>query len=363
LANINSQLVCPTFSKFRFNCDSFNEEFQLENRDDFYYEPIELSDHDDDAGPMNYDDFPIYREDNENPFNSEEQFLPSEQMQEETEMIDQNIIKIVQAGFTKNENNMFSYFDNISGSTWAGPEYWKSRSVRKPVTSDKPTKAASKKKEKQFIDFLNSEPIDPNVLFAKTKTSTLLPKSRLTDTFLLPEDHQYRSDKFTRLFLRPDFTFQEFTEKVESLKQTMVMIPSENRESNQFAYDAPADNFGIFGSLDGPTFDNEPIYGGFDEDDDEVEYPATLTLPTESNYLKADLDGVDSSSLSYGEQLVAEPVRLKSKPLLFARAAKRVDVQKLKENLWSKMADDLETSKVFDFNVGDKTRACRKEVY
>lgn len=47
--------------------------------------------------------------------------------------------------------------------------------------------------------------------------------------------------------------------------------------------------------------------------------------------------------LEYGDQLVSEPVRTKSKPIFFARQAKRVDVQKLKENLWEKINEETET--------------------
>jgi condensin complex subunit 2 len=134
------------------------------------------------------------------------------------------------------------------------------------------------------------------------------------------------------------------------------MVPS-NRESNQFQFDAPAEMNGISYLLYGPEFDNEPIYGGFEEDDDdEIEYPTTLELPTEHRKVET-----DAANLSYGDQLVAEPFRLKSKPLMFARTAKRIDVQKLKENLWSKLADDHDTPKVIGFDIGIGT--CGEKVY
>jgi condensin complex subunit 2 len=346
-----------------------DEDYQLENREDFYYEPVHLSDNDSDAGPANFDDFPIYQEDS-NPFNAlEAPMIPVAETIVENEINERNILKIVQGGLMKSQENMFSYFDNITGANWAGPEYWKSRSLRKPTSTDRPTKTPLKKKEKSSIDFVNSEPIDPKVLFARTKASTLLPKSKLTESFLLPEDHQYRSEKFTKLFLRPEFTFQEFTEKVAALKST-TMVTSAPRESNQFIYDAPLDTAGIiWTNLDPTSFDNEPIYGGFEEDDEEVEYPATLTLPTE--HLPKDSSAVDAfqhvsqvgRDLEYADQLVAEPIKPKSKPLLFAKTAKRVDVQKLKENLWGKIAEDMDTPKVCTTYSGGIIHPGRKEVY
>jgi condensin complex subunit 2 len=361
LANIHSQLVCPSFSKFRFGGDQLDEEFQLENREDFFYDPLNLSDHESDGGPVNYDDFPIYQEEH-NPFNTlEAPTIPVNNPEQEHELIEQNFLKIVQGGLIKSQENMFSYFDNVSGATWAGPEYWRSRSLRKPVPAEKATKTPSKRKVKSSIDFLNSDPIDPKVLFARTRASTLLPKSKLTETFLLPEDHQYRSEKFTRLFLRPEYTFHEFTEKVSALK-SHTLESSAPPQSNQFIYDAPLDSNGNFPvNLDAPNYDNEPIYGGFEEVDEEVEYPATLTLPTEQPMINAntgtgdeqELIGNNGNDLEYADQMVAEPVKPKSKPLLFAKTAKRVDVQKLKENLWCKIAEEKDSLMVVHTDLGE----------
>jgi hypothetical protein len=86
-----------------------------------------------------------------------------------------------------------------------------------------------------------------------------------------------------------------------------------------FVAEAPAPDFDGDMSFDGGAdiYDDGP--GG----DDWGETPS---------YTDATL-----STLEYGEQLVAEPKKVKSTFLHFARVPKKVDVKRLKENLWEEM--------------------------
>jgi len=47
-------------------------------------------------------------------------------------------------------------------------------------------------------------------------------------------------------------------------------------------------------------------------------------------------NGVDMGN--YGEQLVAKPKKIKSLAINYARSAKRVDVKKLKDNIWKELS-------------------------
>lgn len=84
---------------------------------------------------------------------------------------------------------------------------------------------------------------------------------------------------------------------------------------------------------DTPAFDDDHAFGGFDDDGnddaDQIDYPTTLNLPQEN-----------VNPVEYGDQLVDGHVRVKPTPLIFSKTAKRVDVQKLKENLWSKIDEE-----------------------
>jgi condensin complex subunit 2 len=46
-----------------------------------------------------------------------------------------------------------------------------------------------------------------------------------------------------------------------------------------------------------------------------------------------------SAFLDYGDQLVDQPKKVFSAPLKYAKTAKRVDVKKLKENIWKELID------------------------
>ena len=50
-------------------------------------------------------------------------------------------------------------------------------------------------------------------------------------------------------------------------------------------------------------------------------------------------DGGDEDELDYGSQLVDRPVMVKANCLNYARKAKRVDVRKLKHNIWKELVD------------------------
>ena len=66
-------------------------------------------------------------------------------------------------------------------------------------------------------------------------------------------------------------------------------------------------------------------------DDDSVD-----DTPEEHTENGGDLDS-KSIFLDYGDQLVEQPKKVFSAPLQYAKTAKRVDVKKLKENIWKEL--------------------------
>lgn len=71
------------------------------------------------------------------------------------------------------------------------------------------------------------------------------------------------------------------------------------------------------------------------DDDDDVD--EDVSLPHES----------ENMALDFGDQLVDQPKKVKAVPLSYARVAKKVDVKKLKENIWKELT------------VKDSTEVCR----
>jgi hypothetical protein len=54
--------------------------------------------------------------------------------------------------------------------------------------------------------------------------------------------------------------------------------------------------------------------------------------------------------LDYGDQLVDQPKKVLAAPLRYAKTAKRVDVKRLKENIWKEMLDLTDQVWRFNFN-------------
>ncbi|KAJ3270447.1 hypothetical protein HDV01_007807 [Terramyces sp. JEL0728] len=360
LVNISLLEICPTFSNFQFNPSS--EEFTVPlNREDFYAEHLETisnfdeeeqiakvdhtQDFNDIGGDFNGGDF------NGGDFNGGDfnggDFNGGDMSFNETSNVfdvgnttitpqeTEQIIQMVENSVALDDSG-FAYFEQ-KGRNWAGPEFWKSRSVKK--NSEPAPKTASKRKPKTTLEFVEGEIIDPEVLFAKGKTSTLLSKSsKSSDSHLLPEDLKYSWEKMTALFLKP-FRIQE----IKQYHKNLV-----SRDHSQIQPGAE-----LTGDFQLPAMDNhEPAienksmdmdddvggdFGGFDDDDvndDPLdELPSQMTIPAHIS---------SAAELEFGDQLVSEPVRTKSKPIFFARQAKRVDVQKLKENLWENISDEKE---------------------
>ncbi|KAJ3318364.1 hypothetical protein HDV06_000544 [Boothiomyces sp. JEL0866] len=346
MASISSLEICPTFSNFQFNTTS--EEFSVPfNREDFYADHLEtISNFDDDRqdikanqtfddqdfGGFDGGEMSFHDGDASNVFDVGNTTISPQETEKIIQMVE-NSVPIDESGF--------AYFEQ-KGRNWAGPEFWKSRSTKK--FTEGAAKTVSKRKAKTTLEFVEGEAIDPEVLFARGKTSTLLTKSsKSSDDHLLPGDLKYNWDKMTTLFLKP-FKLQEIkqlhkqvvTRDVSQLDRGVDGSGSfrlaENMENN--ICHAVESNMDMMEEDDA----GGDFFGGFDDDDDNDdplnELPSQMTIPAHI---------ANGAELEFGDQLVSEPVRTKSKPIFFARQAKRVDVQKLKENLWEKISEEAET--------------------
>lgn len=162
LAGIESREICPTFSSFRFNSEAVQDFTMETNRDDFYYNEFdqdEMSDYEameqlipqqpfSPSLPQQFQDFGAIDDAPENhdfdfgpmdvPVNDNEQSLPLFLQQPQSHpstfqnhtAAHQTVVQLVQSASFNADENIFKYFDNTSGRNWAGPEYWKSRSLK-----------------------------------------------------------------------------------------------------------------------------------------------------------------------------------------------------------------------------------------
>ncbi|CAG8545208.1 17109_t:CDS:2 [Funneliformis caledonium] len=196
-----------------------------------------------------------------------------------------------------NENELFSYFDSAFLRNWAGPEHWKLKRTNKnkgTIEIEGETKE-KKKKEPGFINFIESEDVDERIIFASGRNTINAPKlaEEVPHGHLLPDDMHFSSKQLLQLFLKPEF-----------MKLISIII-----------YSAALPDMTIYTAGD-------CFYDDYDEDELEGEF---------------------------GDNLVIQTKRNKPEFIKYAKTAKRIDVKKLKENMWKTLDDNTTFSGV----IGD----------
>ncbi|KAJ3720943.1 condensin complex subunit 2/barren [Lentinula raphanica] len=245
---------------------------------------------------------------------------------------------------------MMDYFDNTFLQNWAGPEHWK---VRRPIRKTegdsvaKPAKSRKEKKEPDRIDFLT--PLEDAKtwktvsveLFAPPKkgasinltgTSAAAKKKKTKDDIkrdnhCLPDDMHFSSRQLVTLFLKPKF----------SLKMRGQRLPASNDDEGEVD-----ENFWAQAAADQAAGRNR-------DDGDMDDTTGGDAIPFNTQFFHDDYDdgpgfddaydGGDGGAIDPGEQdLLAgtqgQTRRVKPEAVRFTKRAKRVDVRKLKENIW-----------------------------
>ncbi|KAI8986048.1 condensin complex subunit 2/barren [Pilobolus umbonatus] len=236
------------------------------------------------------------------------------------------------------EKDLFSYFDKSLSRNWAGPEHWK---LRRPIVTNTPAvdenvenNEKPKKKSRQTfeIKFIPSdseeegdeEEADIDALFATSKQKIILPKDTAKPSnHLLPDDIHFSSKELLQYFLKP-------------------MFPTSGRKKNtREESDVPADNSSEepdvnFWADQSEGYDMDIDYGE-DSTPNMMDNDQTiLTAYEDTSFYQDNYENNLEESLLYGDALITNHNLKKSKPMYvnYARTAKRVDVKKLKDNLW-----------------------------
>ncbi|KAI0272463.1 condensin complex subunit 2/barren [Gloeopeniophorella convolvens] len=269
------------------------------------------------------------------------------------------------------EGGMLDYFDQSVLKNWAGPEHWKLRkAVRRPEATEAAaaTKPRRERKEAFKIDFLSPAEKDAKQtvkeLFAPVTrgAGVTLPKNsskrvskgkkgkgkEKQSEHTLPDDMHFSSRQLVTLFLKPKF----------SLKMRGQRAPlNENGDGEvdeNFWAQAAADQAAGRAGEDGDEAGNGsaiPFNTQFFHDDDDDDGPG----------FDDGFDGDLPPTAEPGEQdLLAETQgktrRVRPEFVNYTKRAKRVDVRKLKENIWKGLkiavpepkTDDADTMDVDD---------------
>ncbi|KAK9432076.1 condensin complex subunit 2/barren [Lipomyces doorenjongii] len=294
------------------------------------------------------------------------------------------VLQFVKNKAGEDPNDIFAYFDDNIKKNLTGIQHWRIRKAKKDAEGTKKLQQPrqSRKKEELIIDFLDDdEEVDGGAIFEQgNPTSTLLPKSqwRSETRNLLEEEMNFNSAKLLRLFLKPrvQLHFLKPGERRTNIGDTLVprryaeasgqadnYVPnpddhgpqSLNDESCPQTYDANFFNDDEFGpgladddgsfvdaaeNLDEYSAEISSLADG-DHSGSHTMVPADATVNNEGNLTTFIRREEAQEEFEFGSQLVLNGGRkFKTDYVNYARVAKKVDVKKLKDSLWTTLDYD-----------------------
>ncbi|CAO3646368.1 unnamed protein product [Cunninghamella echinulata] len=242
------------------------------------------------------------------------------------------------------ENELFTYFDTTLSKNWAGPEHWKLRKIKKATVND-PTKQqesqnetrSPKKKNTGFvIDFLEGEDVKESQIFAPSKAKSTLQHLKDTSVTTLPDDQHFSSKQLLCYYLKPAILMnRKKFNKNKTMPEAIPELSDNAQAQDERDIDFEQDPDVQFWA------DQQPDDILQDHDVNDTLDRNTMTpfddMPSFQDTLYDRLDDyTNDASTIYDEQLITNHQVKKTKPpyVDYARTAKRVDVKRLKENLW-----------------------------
>lgn len=255
-------------------------------------------------------------------------------------------------GKDMDQENILSYFDQALQKNWAGPEHWR---IRKIKDSTKPSAPAPKRKEKEVFEVDFAAPLSQAIVKmlytpAASNSAISLPKSqwRSKTKNLLPDDKHFNSKQLLRLFLKPKARIGARTSANAGSRSQPLTIPEGERDDafwartqNEEALPSIEDQ--PHGQYDADFFQDDGLglAAGLQDDDDEDFADAREhfspgvegSQPIPLGFINDALAGASQGD-GFGTQLVTQSRRLRPEYVQYARVAKKVDVRRLKEEMW-----------------------------
>ncbi|XP_072244661.1 condensin complex subunit 2 [Leuresthes tenuis] len=218
----------------------------------------------------------------------------------------------------------YSYFSPRTMATWAGPGYWQFKPKHK--LDHLPDKETRKRKPKKTFEIDFSDDVNFDTYFRTTRAATTNNKSALSTSnkkTTLPADFQFPPETLSQLSLKPSSSLSQEGQK---------RLSGELGEGiGDYDYNNANDTANFCPGLQGGDSDDD--VEGFAGSDDTQ--PSGDSIPPSSQ----DLEGVST----YGEEdLVPEPHRVNKIEINYAKTAKKMDMKRLKTNMWSLLTESPE---------------------
>ncbi|NXD82512.1 CND2 protein, partial [Halcyon senegalensis] len=220
----------------------------------------------------------------------------------------------------------YSYFSPRTLLMWAGPEHWRFKPRHKAGTDSKTE--IKKRNTKKLFEINFDEDIDFEAHFRKTKASITLSKAILENqnvkSTTLPTDFNYDPNNILQLFLKPAV-------KLCGTSQPGGLVDHDD-EIGEYDYNNPNDTSNFCPAFQAPDSD---------DDNDTVQFMGqtgefNLTALPEGQ--DAEVNRVNITT--YGElNLIAEPQKVNKIAIQYAKTAKKMDMKRLKSNMWDLLTD------------------------
>lgn len=263
----------------------------------------------------------------------------------------------------KMHEDILGFFDQALQKNWSSAEHWR---IRKIKDVNKPPSEMKKRKEKEpfEIDFaspLESSTADALLTQAASNSAISMPKKdwKSKSRNLLPDDKHFNSKSLLSLFLKPKARMARRRAGFGA-RGVMGNAPPDNQpvgdmdEAFWANRKGPEETAPPEGDYDANFFQDDglPFAGGELADDDDPEFadarehlsPGIEGEPgmAGAGGLTALLGGetypfTQTTGGAFGTSLVTQTRRVRPEYVQYARKAKKVDVRRLKEELWKSM--------------------------
>ncbi|KAI5861795.1 barren [Durotheca rogersii] len=286
-------------------------------------------------------------------------------------------------GGDKTHEDILGYFDQALQKNWAGPEHWRIRKIKDASKAEAGATRPRREKEPFEVDFASA--LDPKLaeaIFtqAASHSAISLPKKdwKSKTRNLLPDDKHFNSKQLLSLFLKPKARASRRNrsgggggfglgngaqdknggENIHAGDMDEAFWAQREQPAHAGGAAGGGEEAGPQGDYDANFFDDEmPLPGGgMLDDDDDLEFadardhfspgadggpggpggPGGAANPTQGDVGITGLVGAGMTTTlgGFGTQLVTSTRRLRPEYVQYARVAKKVDVRRLKEELW-----------------------------
>lgn len=247
--------------------------------------------------------------------------------------------------------DILSYFDNAMQKNWAGPEHWRIRRIKDQA---KTGPAPSKRKEKEPFEIDFNAALDHTLaeaLYAPAASNSAisLPKTQWKSKTrnLLPDDKHFNSRQLLHLFLKPKARIGsrrvDTGRKQHKSLEAAADIEGEMDEAfwaKKGNDVAAAGEEARTGDYDANFFQDDGLGFADGPEDEEFADAREIQSPDGADPAGAVSESADgrgptgSQEGGFGTQLVTQSRRLRPEYVQYARVAKKVDVRRLKEEMW-----------------------------